>query len=55
MQLMNGAQFLNVTFFNTCLFSPSLAPASAPAPVTLIVPLKTCMELCNHMNFTLAL
>ena len=47
MQLVKGAQFLNVTPLS--LSSACLAVVSAPAPV-IIVPLTRCMHHCNHIN-----
>ena len=48
MQLVKGAQFLNVTPLS--LSSACLAVVSAPAPVIVIVPLTRCMHHCNHIN-----
>ena len=42
MHLVNGAQFLNVTFLS--LSSACLAAASSPAPVIVIVPFTSMYQ-----------
>ena len=45
-QLVNGAQFLNITFLSL-LFT---AAPSAAVLLTLIVPLTRIYDHCNHIN-----
>ena len=47
-QLINGAQFLNITLL--FLSSACLAAASFPAPAIVIFPLTRIIHHCNHIN-----
>ena len=48
MQLVNGAQFLNVIPLSRS--SACLSPALSPAPVIVIFPLQVYMNLRNHID-----
>ena len=48
MQLVNGAQLLNIT--SLLLSSACLAAASSPAPVIVILLYQVCIHHYNYIN-----